>query len=1115
MNPLSTWLQDSGLAQYLPLFEQHSIDLRSLPLLTDVDLAELGVPLGHRRLLLKAVAELGGAAPPAESLSAAQGDRTPRDAGRRQLTVLFCDLVGSTALAQRLDPEALRDLMRDYQQACGAVIERFAGHVAQYLGDGLVVYFGWPQAHEDDAERAVRAALEIIAAVHRVAGPESLQVRIGIATGVVVVGETGTGDASVPSAAVGETPNLAARLQGLAGPDQIVIASATHRLLGDNFEVDDLGDHSLKGIDGPVRARRIRGVARTESRFEATHAGRYTPFVGREEELALLLARWEQAREGEGQVVLLVGEPGIGKSRITQVLRERLAPTPHTRLGYQCSPYHSGSAFYPIVEQLERAAGFERDDSPERKLDRLEAVLVLPADERPSVTPLFAALLSLPIDRYPPRMLSPQKHKELTIAALVDQPIRLAAQQPVLMICEDAHWIDPSTLETLALAVERFRQAAVLLLITCRPEFVPPWTGHGNVTLLNLNRLSRRNGAQMMQRLTGAKPLPDQVLAQILDRTDGVPLFVEELTKHMLEAGLLRDTGERYELSGPLPALAIPSTLQDSLMARLDRLAPVKEVAQMGACIGREFSHELLAAVALLPEEDLNTALGKLVASELVFRQGSGPEATYNFKHALVQDAAYESLLKSRRQQIHERIARALEKDFPDAVKARPEVLALHLTRAGLIDAALVQWIAAVWLGQANHRFREALGHVDAGLAIVERASARERADRELELLNAGVGCHFALTGYASASATALLARAEALLDQASDPQLIGTVLASVSIRAYVAGDLPKATAMAERFLALAEETGDVTQRAFAYTVAAAPLCQQCEFERARQLLEFAAKNYDPAQRQTSLRDNDLKVIAFTWLALIHHSIGSADQARRHLRLAVDHAAAIARPFSLSLALCRGSIRLADAGDYEEALDMSRRCIELCDAQSLPYWKAWAMVGEGAALLGLGQPERAEARLAEASARLAATGTRIDIGYLRAWRAIALAQLGRYDEARREADGGRDQCLQSGQQVALPRLACARGVVELLDHGADESAAEQWLGTALAEAHARGLRMDELRAATALARLWQQQGKPQAARELLVPIYGWFTEGFDCAGLKDAKALLDQLDTGR
>ena len=513
------------------------------------------------------------------------------------------------------------------------------------------------------------------AAVNRLSGTEPLQVRIGIATGPVVVGESGAGDASVPSAAVGETPNVAARLLALAGPDQIVIAPSTHRLLGNTFEIEDLGDHTLKGIDGPVRARRIRGLARSESRFDATRSSRYTPFVGREHEVALLLARWEHAREGEGQVVLLAGEPGIGKSRITQVLRERLADTPHLRLQYQCSPYHSGSAFHPLIEQLARAAGFERDDTPERKLDKLEAMLALSAEELPTIAPLFAALLSLPIDRYPSRMLSPQKHKELTIAALVDQPVRLGKRQPVLMICEDAHWIDPSTLETMALMVERIRHAAILLVITCRPEFVPLWTGHGNVTLLHLNRLSKRHGAAMTDRLTGGKALPDEVLTQILERTDGVPLFVEELTKAVLEAGFLHDAGGRWELSGPLPPLAIPSTLQDSLMARLDRLAPpIKDVAQIGACIGREFDHELLAAVAPMSAGDLHDALDKLVASGLIFCQGSVPEAIYSFKHALVQDVAYDGLLKSRRQQIHARIARSLVTDFKERAKARARV---------------------------------------------------------------------------------------------------------------------------------------------------------------------------------------------------------------------------------------------------------------------------------------------------------------------------------------------------------------------------------------------------------------------------------------------------------
>jgi class 3 adenylate cyclase len=501
MDSLSSWLHALSLEQYLPLFERNGIDLRSLPLLGDSDLAELGVLLGHRKLLLKAIAELEAAQTPTQSVNVVRADLAPQQtvstqAERRQLTVLFCDLVGSTALAQRLDPEALRELMHAYQQACTGVIEKYAGHVAQYLGDGLMVYFGWPQAHEDDAERAVRAALEIVEAVHQVPAPDSLQVRIGIATGPVVVGETGAGDASVPKAAVGPTPNLAARLQGLAGPDEVVIAPTTHRLLGDTFEYEDLGEHALKGIAETVRARRITGDAGAESRFEATHSGRFTPFVGREHELALLLARWEQAREGEGQVVLLCGEPGIGKSRIAQVLHERLAQVPHTRLRWQCSPYLTSSAFHPITNHLERAAGFERDDTPQTKLDKLEAALALSAEELPAVAPLIAALLSLPIERYPARMLSPQKQKELTMAALADQVVRLAQGQPVLMIVEDAHWIDPSTLETLALMVERIRNAAILLIITCRPEFVPPWTGHGNVTLLNLNRLSRRHGAR-------------------------------------------------------------------------------------------------------------------------------------------------------------------------------------------------------------------------------------------------------------------------------------------------------------------------------------------------------------------------------------------------------------------------------------------------------------------------------------------------------------------------------------------------------------------------------------------------------------------------------------------
>ena len=1109
--PLAAWLRNLGLEGYAPAFAAQGIDMRSLPLLSGNDLADLGVLLGHRKLLAKAIAEIAaGGVPSPATQAAAPPLYEPIRAERRQLTVLFCDLVGSTALSKQLDAEVLRDVLRDYQQACGGVIDRYAGHVGQFLGDGLVVYFGYPYAHEDDAERAARAALDIIVAVAKLSGPRALQVRIGIATGAVVVGQSGDGDASVPSAAVGETPILAARLQGLAGPGQIVIAPTTYRLLGDTFEVEDLGEHQLKGIDDPVRARRICGVARNESRFDATRSGRYTPFVGREHEVALLQARWEQACEGEGQVVLLAGEPGIGKSRITQVLRERLADTPHLRLQYQCSPYHSGSAFYPIVERLERAAGFEREDSAERRLDKLEAELALPPEEQPTITPLFAALLSLPVDRYPSRMLSAQKHHELTIAALVDQPLRLARQEPLLIICEDAHWIDPSTLETLTLLVERIRHSAILMVVTCRPEFVPPWTGHGNVTLLNLNRLSRRHGAAMMERLTGGKAVPPEVLAQILDRTDGVPLFVEELTKNLLEAGILRDGGGRYELSGTLATLGIPSTLQDSLMARLDRLAPVKEVAQVGACIGREFDHELLSIVAQLSEADLEAALDRLVASELVFRRGSKAEATYTFKHALVQDAAYEGLLKSRRQQIHGRIAQALEKSVPDAVKARPEVLALHLTRAGSIDAALGQWIAAAKLALGSNRHREGLGHAEAGLAIVEQGSPGQRANHEMVLLYMAADCHSGLSGYASAQAAQLLTRAEALIDRVTDRRAVLQLMVSVVVLAYATADASRAAAAAEQCLSLAEELQDTERRIGACAVAAQTFMYRCDFTRAQQLSEFVLDNYDEARRLAYLKDHNAKVNACTDLAMLHGAIGHLDQARRCARMAVDHATTIAQPLSLLMALAKGSNTLATAGDCEEAMEMSRTCIELSDAQSLPYWKGWALAGEGIALLHRGQPERAEARLGQAFAHLAALGSRMGIPRLQGWRSIALARLGRFAEAREEADDARKQALDTGQQILLPGLTYARGMVDNLDVKC-ASSAEEWFGRALAEARSRGMRLDELRSATALARLRHQHGRTAEARELLAPIHAWFTEGFDTPPLKEARLLLEEI----
>ena len=678
---------------------------------------------------------------PAEETSPREGAPS-LDAERRQLTVMFSDLVGSTALTERLDLEDMREVIRTYQETCVAVIERFEGFVARFMGDGILAYFGYPQAHEDDAERAVRSGLGIVEAMAglnvtggRDKGVE-FAVRVGIATGLVVVSDVVGKGAAQERAVVGETPNLAARLQGLAEANTVVIAATTERLVGERFEYEDLGGHQLKGFSEPVRAWRVVRVREAESRFEAIRAGGLTPLVGRHEEIDLLLRRWTQSVEGEGQVVILSGEAGIGKSRLAQALRERVADQPHSRLRYQCSPYHQNSALHPFIAQLERAARFDPDDGPERKLDKLEALLTRSSEALDQERPLFAALLSIPTGaRYPPLDMSPQLQKEKTLAVLVKQMHGLAAQLPVLFILEDAHLIDPTSMELLDLVVEAAQAAPVLVLVTCRPGFQPTWAGQAHATLLALNRMNRRQCAEMVERVTAGKGLPGEVLNQIVAKTDGVPLFVEELTKTVIDSGLLAEGTDRYTLTGPLPPLAIPSTLKDSLMARLDQLASVKEVSQIAATIGREFSYELLQAISPLPESELQEALGQLVLSELVFRRGTPPHATYAFKHALVQDTAYESLLRSKRQHLHARIANVLEERFPGTAEMEPELLAHHYTGAGLAADALGYWQRAGERAAERAAHAEAIGHLTKGLEVVKTLpDSDDRIDRELAL---------------------------------------------------------------------------------------------------------------------------------------------------------------------------------------------------------------------------------------------------------------------------------------------------------------------------------------------------------------------------------------------
>ncbi|MBR0883000.1 class 3 adenylate cyclase [Bradyrhizobium japonicum] len=730
---IAEWLTSVGMPEYATRFAENDIDVSVLGHLTDRDLKELGVSLGHRRKLLATIAELP-AASGARPMATAPAARD--DAQRRHLSIMFCDLVGSTALSTRLDVEDLRAVVAAYHQCCAETIEREGGFIAKYMGDGVLAYFGYPQASEHDAERAVRAGLALVEAVPSLETPAEapLEVRVGIATGLVVVGDLlGTG-AAQEQAVVGETPNLAARLQALAEPGAVVIASGTRDLTGGLFEYRDLGTVALKGFDRDMRAWQVLGGDAAESRFEALRAAS-TPLVGRDDETSLLLSRWEQAKAGEGRVVLLSGEAGVGKSRMTQVLLERSAQEPHARLRYFCSPHHQDSALHPLIAQLNHAAGIRRTDTDGERLAKLEDVIAEATDRIAETAPLLADLLGIPIgDRYPPLDLTPGARKAKTLEAPLTLVEGLAARRPVLMIFEDAHWSDPTTRALLDILVDRLAALRVLLVVTFRPEFGPAWRDRAHVDLLGLGRLAPDQCVAIISHLTGGRVLPGEIAGQILDRTDGVPLFVEELTKTVLESGLVRKAGNAYIATALIGRTAIPETLLASLLARLDRMPETRDLAQLGAALGRQFSYELVAAVAELPPAVLERSLERLESAELIFRRGAPPDAEYTFKHALVQDAAYGTILRDRRQRLHGRIAAVLETDFPEVPKRQPGTLARHCAEAGQTEKAAELYIAASGRATAASNNVEAAAHLKRALALV--ATLPPRAPRTVELRN-------------------------------------------------------------------------------------------------------------------------------------------------------------------------------------------------------------------------------------------------------------------------------------------------------------------------------------------------------------------------------------------
>jgi predicted ATPase/class 3 adenylate cyclase len=1035
---------------------------------------------------------------------------------------MFVDLVGSTALSARLDPEDMREIIGSYHRCCAEQITQAGGYVAKYMGDGVLAYFGYPQAHEDDPERAVHASLALSEAVPnlRPQHDAALQVRIGVATGLVVVGDLIGEGVAQEHGVVGDTPNLAARLQAHAEPGQVVISQSTRRLAGGAFEYHDLGRVTLKGLADPVQAWEVTGASGVQSRFEAHHEAGVTPLVSREEELELLVRRWSKAKSGEGQVVLLSGEPGIGKSRLTAAILERLAIEPHTRLRYFCSPQHTDSALYPIIGQMERAAGLAHDDTPRAKLDKLDALLAQTSTSIEDAA-LFAETLSLRNDgRYPALEFTPQQRRQRTLEALILRMEALTRQNPVLMIFEDAHWIDPTSLEALGRVVDRIPTIRVLLLVTFRPEFTPPWSGLPQVVALTINRLADREVSAMIDRLVGKRLLPTNIQQDIVERSDGIPLFVEEMTKAVLEA---EGDGEarRTVAKVPSPALAVPASLHASLMARLDRLGPAKEVAQIGATIGREFSHALLAAVVRKPVAEFESALDRLIAAGLLFRQGTPPHATYLFKHALVQDAAYGTLLREPRRELHASIAEKLESEFPEVAESQPEILARHCTEAGLIGKA-----AGLW-GKAGQRSLERSALVEAAThlsrAVAQMATLpgtptlrREQIRLQIALANALIhtkGYSAPETKASFDQARSLIERSETLREPLDDPLALFSVLYGAFVANWVAFDADVCGGLAEEFLGLAKKQGATIPLMLGHRVVGGALLFSGSAAEARGHFDEAIALYDPAQHGALAtrfgQDTGVTVLIWRGLALWvlgHPEAGLAD-AERALRLA----RATGQAATVMFALANTSLTYISAGNYAAVNAHIGEILALANEKGASLWKAYGMALQGCVLALTSRSQDAVSKLTAGIAAWRTTGATIFVPFYLAHLAIAHAESRNVEEAWRCIREAMTLVQSTKEKLWESEVNRAAGKLVLLSPEPGVADAQAYFERALSVARAQRAKLFELRAATSLARLWRDQGKCTEARDLLAPIYGWFTEGFDTPDLKDAKALLEEL----